>query len=515
MSQENQKRYDEVPYESKPYQLSHPSWLASVAAVFGMDAPKPDGARILELGCASGGNLIPMAESLPRSSCIGIDLSERQIADGRSFLATTGLTNVELKQASILDVNDSYGEFDYVICHGVFSWVDRNLQQKILELCSKRLSARGIAYVSYNTYPGWHMKEMLRDMMRFHASRFKTPKAQIAQSRALLNVLARTIPSEDNPFGMLLKQESEVLQRRSDSYIYHEHLELENDPVYFHEFAQRANDVGLQFLGESELRAMLTSQLSPEIQAALREVATSLVFAEQYMDFFRNRTFRQTLLCRSSVGLNRKLNAETFKSFSFASALKPQTDITDVKDAVPVKFTAPDFPTATVSQENAKVTLMCLQEAWPEYVPLAELENRVRIRLGLPLANETYSADFLDTMGTWFTQGLVKITRFRPCCVSTVSDKPVASAVARAQVAATKRAVTNLLHANIAISEFEARVLSLLDGTMDRTALAASLQITSPSGVSGQPLPEGESVPMLEQLDNTLRKLAYVGLLRG
>lgn len=83
------------------------------------------------------------------------------MADGRQLIAATGLGNVELRQASILDVDASYGQFDYVICHGVYSWVDAETQRAILRLCSERLTENGIAYVSYNTYPGWHMKGML------------------------------------------------------------------------------------------------------------------------------------------------------------------------------------------------------------------------------------------------------------------------------------------------------------------------------------------------------------------
>lgn len=274
MTKANEKRYDDVPYESHPFEVSHPRWLSTVAAMFGLKMPSPESARILELGCASGGNLIPMAETLPQSTCLGIDLSSKQIAAGKAFVKATGLSNVELRQESITKVDATYGQFDYIICHGVFSWVDREVQQKIFEVCQRRLAPNGVAYISYNTYPGWHMKGMLRDMMRFHAARFKDPKAQITQSRALLNVLAKTVPSQDNSFGMLLRQESENLRKHSDYYIYHEHLELENNPLYFHEFAQRAYDSGMQFLGEAALRGMLTDQLSRRSHPSAAGTAT-------------------------------------------------------------------------------------------------------------------------------------------------------------------------------------------------------------------------------------------------
>ena len=471
MTDEVSKRYDEIPYESNPFFQSHPRWLATVAQLFGIKPPALENARILELGCASGGNLVPVAESLPGSTCLGIDLSQRQISDGQAFVKATGLSNVELKQVSILDFDKSYGQFDYIICHGVFSWVKREIQEKILEICNSNLSPTGVAYVSYNTYPGWHMQEMLRNMMRFHASRFKSPQQQIAQSRALLNVLARTVPSEDNPFGLLLKKESESLSRCTDWYIYHEHLEATNEPVYFHEFAKRALDSGLQFLGESELRGMLADQMSPEIQEVLKEVATNLVFSEQYMDFFRNRTFRTTLLCHRDIALNRKLTAESVASFCFASGLKPKTEITEIDDATPHVFEAPGWPSITARGLNYLAALQCLGDAWPEYVPAAELERRVRARLGLGAPTEDTTRDFLNMMWSWFSKGVTRMSTSQPPCTSTVSAQPVASRVARAQAKLGNPTVTNLQHLLVGLNAFNAYILSQLDGTLDRAAI--------------------------------------------
>ncbi len=513
MTTEKSTTYDAVPYESHPYLHSHPCWLESIARLFGMMAPAPESARILELGCASGGNLVPMAESLPGSSCLGIDLSSRQIKDGQAFVEATQLRNVELKQASILDVDESYGQFDYIICHGVYSWVDRNVQQQILKLCENRLSPSGIAYISYNTYPGWHMLGMLRDMMRFHASRFKEPAKQIAQSRALLEVLAKTITNQNNPYGMLLKRESEKLRHSSDWYIYHEQLEENNDPVYFHEFVERAGAAGLQFLGESELRGMLANQFSPEIQAVLSEVATTLIFAEQYMDFFRNRTFRKTLLCQQGILLNRKLDVESVKPFKFASALIPQSEICDLSQNVAVKFEAPDWPSTTLTDTFGKVTLLCLREAWPESVSLSDLETAVRTRLSLPPATET--TDFGDLMWSWFIKGIANMTHTLPNCVKSPGERPQGSVVAQAQLKLGVPKLTNLLHRTVKIAPFEATVLALLDGTLDRPAIAERVtQLQKQTQGVGETLANNEQ-DMQRRVNTALTALAEAALLRN
>jgi hypothetical protein len=44
--------------------------------------------------------------------------------------------------------------------------VEARVQDRILAVASRNLSPQGIAYISYNTYPGWHMWEAIRHMMR-------------------------------------------------------------------------------------------------------------------------------------------------------------------------------------------------------------------------------------------------------------------------------------------------------------------------------------------------------------
>src|SRR5262249_36621475 len=100
--------YDEVPYHSFPFAEPHPARLAPVARLFGLDPPDPRRARVLELGSSSGGNLLPMAELYPDGKFLGIDLSERQIATGRQALEELAFSNIELRHASILDVDRSW-----------------------------------------------------------------------------------------------------------------------------------------------------------------------------------------------------------------------------------------------------------------------------------------------------------------------------------------------------------------------------------------------------------------------
>ena len=321
--------YDVIPYESAAFPQTHPDRLATLARLFGVEAPAVDQCRVLELGAARGDNIIPMAYSLPESQFIGVDLSTRQVAEGNANIEAHGLSNVELRYLSIADIGEDFGLFDYIICHGVYSWVPDAVRDRILAVCRSHLVPNGVAYISYNTYPGWHMRGLIREMMRYHASQFEGPQLQIQQARALLDFLAQSVPPQ-NAYGMLLTGELEGLRRQADSYLFHEHLEEVNSPVYFYQFAQQAAAHGLQFLAEADFSTMLASNFPPQVRETLKRIAPDLVRMEQYMDFVRNRTFRQTLLVHGEQVLNRNLSHEHVRRFYIASAAKPVSEKPDL-----------------------------------------------------------------------------------------------------------------------------------------------------------------------------------------
>src|SRR3954447_4968831 len=112
--------YDQVPYSVSAFSQTRPDRLATIATLFGMTPRDPGRCRVLELGCASGGNFIPMALASPQSEFVGIDLSARQIADGKNVVQSLRLPNVDLRHLSITDVTDDFGSFDYILAHGVY-----------------------------------------------------------------------------------------------------------------------------------------------------------------------------------------------------------------------------------------------------------------------------------------------------------------------------------------------------------------------------------------------------------
>src|SRR5262245_44902640 len=115
--------YDEVPYPGFPFSQTHPGRLATLAALHGMVPASPARCRVRELGCGDGGNLIPLAYQYPHSFFLGVDLSARAIATGRDTITRLGLRNIELRALDIAEMTTESARFDYIVAHGVYSWV--------------------------------------------------------------------------------------------------------------------------------------------------------------------------------------------------------------------------------------------------------------------------------------------------------------------------------------------------------------------------------------------------------
>jgi SAM-dependent methyltransferase len=178
----NAANYDDLPYVSYPVPSTHPGRLAAVAKIFNLSTPSVTAARVLELGCASGGNLIPLAARHPNAYFLGVDFSGRQIEEGARRIAGLRLANVRLRQQSLTDLRPEDGTFDYIICHGVYSWVPAPVRDAILRIAHENLAPTGVAFISYNVLPGWRVRQTLRDAIAIHGASHESLHARVAQA---------------------------------------------------------------------------------------------------------------------------------------------------------------------------------------------------------------------------------------------------------------------------------------------------------------------------------------------
>ncbi len=517
--------YDEVPYPSFPFPQTHPDRLATLATLLGMKPAPVDHCRVLELGCGSGGNLIPMAFSLPQSDFTGVDLAARSVAAGQATVDALGLKNITLRPLDIMEVSPDFGRFDYIITHGVYSWVPPPTQEKILAIFRAHLAPHGVAYVSYNTYPGYHLQGMVRDMMRFHADQFREPEERVTQGLAFLKFLAESQTKSD-VYGSLLRQAFEDLVQRCREAVYHDELAEVNTPVYFSQFMEAASRHGLQFLSEANVFEMQEQAFPPPVAEALGSLSNGApVMKEQYLDFLRCRRFRQTLLCHQEVALDREVKPGRVRNLSVASSVQPVSPNPEIATASVEEFRGPLGSSLTTGHPLAKATLMELNSAWPRSLHFNDLLARVRSRLqpgrrpgdargdGDPLALGTI---LLET----YKAGLVELHVHPPEFASEIGEHPVASPLVRWQLR-TGTQVTCLRHTRINVEgPLERRFLLLLDGTRDRAALVKDLAAQVASGEvvmerDGAPVRDGQTASKIlaDELEAALAKLARLALL--
>jgi methyltransferase-like protein/SAM-dependent methyltransferase len=518
--------YDEVPYPSFSYPQTHPDRLATLARLFGMEPAPVEHCRLLELGCASGGNLVPMAVTLPRSEFVGIDLSARQIADGQEAVARLGLKNVALGHVDLTEVPTPFGPFDYIIAHGIYSWVPSPVQDKILSICRSSLAPQGVAYVSYNTLPGWHGRGTVRDLMRYHTRQTADPHERVRQARNVLTLLAGC-PLRPG-YLQLLKEEQERLGDRPDPFLLHDQLADVNDPVYFHEFIERVGQQQLQYLAEAEISTMTARRLGPDVAAALERLGGDLLGSEQYLDFVTNRPFRQTLLCRADIALRREVRGELVAGFKVCSAARCNSSVPDLRPGIPEEFRAPAGNALGTDHALSKAALVHLEEAWPCCLTFADLEAAARARLGGGRAvahpAETYAHDrseLADTLWQAFTADVVELHTWEPPLVLEPGARPRASPWARLQSEASNQ-VTNLRHEVVPVDDLTRHLLGLLDGTREPGALTAQvLQHVQKEGLvvqkHGRPVTEPDQLRTVleEEVTVKLRGLGRSALLIG
>jgi SAM-dependent methyltransferase len=488
--------YDVVPYPGHPFAQTHPDRLAALGTLFQIEPPPLAACRVLELGCGDGGNLVPMALSLPGARFVGIDAAEGAVARGRGLVEALGLTNVRLEVGEIEDLELPAELFDYVIAHGVYSWVGMPVRDRLLALCRSALSERGIAYVSYNVLPGGRLSGALRDMLLFHTSELDDPAERVEQARALLRLLMAGW-SEEHEFGAIMRRQGERLLERSDETLFHDELAAVNEPVYFHAFMSHAARHGLQYLAEADFFEMQTGVLPEAMSDELLRI-DDVIRREQYLDFIKGRMFRQTLLCRAELEVDRSPQPLIVEGLAVSSPARA-AGAPDRKGRV--TFEGPTGSTLTTDHPLVSRALERVASSWPAAIWVREL-----------IPEDASDADRLAVCGAvlrCYAANLVQLHATPPALTTSVSERPEASPLARHQ-ARSGQLVTNLRHTSVRLEDdLGRRLVVLLDGTRDRPQLLDELRAFLLE--TGREVPE----PLETGLERSLEGIARLALLRA
>lgn len=318
--------YNSIPYESLPVSYTYLPHLAALGKLYGLESVDPEQCRVLEIGCAEGNNIIPMSAYYPDSQFAGIDLAERQIQSGLKMIKRLGLNNIQLEVEDVANLDcKAYKPFDYILLHGVFSWVPLALQDIILQKAKSLLSANGIIYVSYNTYPGWHTQMVLRDALLYYC-KDADPVTEISRIPEAIDYFQDFFKTADNTFSDYLVKRLQTLEKHPEKYLYHEFLETNNHPLYFSSFIKAANDNGLQYLTDA-LQAFDNTTLLGEKRNTFLKKYQNRIEKLQYMDFMINQRFRRSLLCHDHHVIREQFSPEHMTDVAFRGRLHSKGEL--------------------------------------------------------------------------------------------------------------------------------------------------------------------------------------------
>jgi SAM-dependent methyltransferase/methyltransferase-like protein len=461
------RHYDAIPYISYPATSLQPSRLAALATLFGVPTPSVRTARTLEIGCASGGHLIPLAASFPEAQFVGIDVSQVQIDAGRSRVQRLGLNNIDLLCQSVTDLTRADGRFDYIICHGVYSWVPPTIRDAILRLCRQLLTPDGVAVISYNVLPGWRMFQVVRDCMMLHAG----SETEITQRSARVHELFRlfqTLTPEKLTYGRIWRHEAQRMATRPDAYLAHELFEENSSPCTFSEFLAAAAEHQLTYLGETELHIMIPENIGAEAAQRIRELSNDEVKAtEQYIDSITGRTFRQSLLVpvERARSIDRSMESARAAQCYWICGRGLQAAPTQLVD----EFTFVDSAGTVMTAHDRAVAqaLRALIERFPEVSRIDEI---------CPTdAPEDGYQKTLTALMKMLSLGMLNLTTEPVGCAHRLAERPKAWFVCANDAASGEPATATLRHENFRLEPVARALLPLLDGTRDVGALTDNL----------------------------------------
>lgn len=457
--------YDLVRYPGNAYEFTHPAHLYVLGRLHGMNPAPPAQCSVLEIGCGDAANLIPMAWQYPGARIVGFDLAESSIAAGQKVADDLNLKNLELRVQDMIDYPDSGGPFDYIIAHGFYSWVPAAVREKMWFTIRRLLAPQGIAFVSYNAQPGGHLRSLVREMMLFHVRGAPDAATKVREAQAFLGFLEEGMIGADD-HSRLLKSEIARVRGYHPGHLFHDDLASTNDAFYVHEFVSHAAAHGLQYVTDSDFPSTCENRLPAPTQRTLGQYAGEPVLKQVYLDFLKCRRFNQTLLCHAGLAVQRNPQPELLREFFVGGIISREPDQQNAWNSVRGGRMRTSHPVAAA-------TLDAIGEKWPGRWSFDSLAEEVQRRTSQPRADVELVMERVLWEG--FSTGMLDAWAEPAPCVTTVSEKPVASALARYMLQQSD-SVTTLLHSTVAVGDAAGRqLIALCDGTRDHAALVRDM----------------------------------------
>jgi len=478
--------YNHFPYASQPFPFTHPMHLGALAILYGHEPVPPNQCRLLEVGFRRGGNLLPLAVAYPDSTFVGIDIADKPFPEALRLQQDLALHNLTLKLENLLHVDVSWGAFDYIVAHGIYSWVSADVQQKLWDVCQELLSPQGLAVISFATRPAGGLSEMLRQYCRWQRPRTESTQELPARVRAWLLNLQQNLSASATGAAAVCKDLVALnLQQLDENYLVNDLCDDHHDVVSLAEVCRCAARSGLRYLGDADLErsaAALPFLAGP--QTAEQEAAR--VDEEMRSDYWAGRQHRAAVFCRADAVPLQESLAQRLLRVELGTSARPITahgqpeadHRVDWLSDTPVRFGTPEGRAEWISSPSIKQLLRGLSQAWPQTVPASVWRSQISSFESASGTEDALSTSpFVEECLQRLAQQLL-VARFQPPPTTiAISEFPFANPLARLQ-ARTQAEVTTYAHKVLAISDPLSRdLLTWLDGTASLAELQSRLAL--------------------------------------
>jgi methyltransferase-like protein len=514
--------YDQMLYPGFPFSQTHPGRLATLASFHGMEPAPPARCRMLELGCGDGGNLIPLAYQYPDSVFLGVDLSARAIEIGQKAVARLGLRNIDLRALDITEMTPADGQFDYIVGHGVYSWVPPHVRAKMLSIFRNNLARQGVAYVSYNCHPGSYLRDLARSIMLYHVRDNSDPQQRVQQGRTLLQIIAE-MSNDKEVYGMVLRSQYERIRKMQEFVLHHDDLHADATAFFLYQVVEDAGREGLQYLTDATAPLMTGPLLElghsdPLIKLLEQIPVEDCVTREQYLDFVKGRMFRETLFCHHEIELRRPVAVERIRDFQISTDIMPGEPDLDPQAPGRAEFKMRSGQRMSTDHALSKAALLHLGAIWPRSIGFSDLVNAALARLG-PAADAVRAnlgedvESLTEILMRTFCAGVIDVDLYPPPLAAHISERPEASLLARRQ-AETEPLLTSLRHTTVVLDNpITQRLLTLLDGTRTIDQLVSDLAAAAPQIARKKGDGDANAEPPVISRENVERNLELIARL--
>lgn len=452
-------------YRSGVFPLNRPDRIGAVAALHGVAVKEIEKCRVLELGCGDGLTLLSIAHSMPSSECVGVDLLPERIDEANSYAKEIGLENVSFRALDLMDLApDDFGQFDFIIAHGLYSWVPEAVSERLLLIYREFLKPRGLGLISYNTFPGWHLRNLVRDSMLFGSDPMMEPAARADSALEFVDLLSRSI-SNGTPYQTVLAKEAVEAAKKERPVLFYDEMAEVNHPCLFQTFVSRLEKAGLRYVAEIEPR--LPRGLPLEAEKKLEALEYDAIRREQFIDFLLCTRFRNSIVCRAENETSANTLPDALEDLFLTCSATPPTDAS-LANGAEVAFTLADGSAFSTNHAMTKSMLGFLNRRRPGRVSFSEIRSHLALEFP-ELGNAEFEEELSQTKqfaAELFRSNILEAGCFQPAMAEAISDRPCAFEFARWQAERGWNYVTNVYGKSFQLENDLIRALIVcLDGS--------------------------------------------------